>query len=87
MRRGAKELARGLYNREYPVYYSPMTNTITNFVAGHNAHASITPGLTVCGKRTETLEQTDRYVSCQYCLDHMPVKRDALRALVAAVRA
>lgn len=64
-----------------------MTNTITQFISGHNVHASLEPGLTLCGKRTETLEQTDRFVSCQYCRDHMPTNRDALLGLVAAVRA
>jgi hypothetical protein len=60
--------------------------TTTQFIAGHNVHASITPGLTVCGKRTETLEQTDRFVSCQYCRSHMPTNRDALLALVQAIK-
>lgn len=63
------------------------TTTCTQFIAGHNVHASITPGLTVCGKRTETLEQTDRFVSCQYCRSHMPTNRDALLGLIAAVSA
>lgn len=43
-------------------------------------HYSDKPGLTVCGKRTEPMDATSRYVDCQYCVHHAPIERITLRA-------
>lgn len=59
---------------------------IATFVAGHNVHNSLEAGLTVCGKRTEGLEQAGRWATCQYCIEHTPTKRTGVDALASAIR-
>lgn len=74
-----------MYNYRTEVYNNFMTATYTTFTAGHTTHASVETGITVCGKRTETLESASGHPTCAYCSDRVTV-HTGLNALTAAIR-